>query len=449
MKHPLLFILLVLFLPATSKAYQSFSAPENTQDSATVIEKPSLTGWVRGLAYGGAENCRVGAFFGETGLQIAWKHSHLMMGTDVRFRDGIFMDERKTVPDVHEAWAGYRSDFMDITLGNQIVTWGKTDGFNPTNHITPTDYFLLTDDYTDQMMSNFMLQATFRPFRNTSLTLIGIPVFKPSVYRFDLFEMGEGTSFLPAVSPDYTIKNATYAIKLDLNLPGTDVSLSWTEGLSPEYGFGVDSIALFPSTSILYKPDYYHRQVLGFDAAVPLGKVIFRAEAAWQFTDGYEEQMYIPHPGLNYVAGIEADILGVKTIAQYIGGYTLDFTLPEEPVLLNPADPLAQMAYARDMILYESDMFNRRIFYQQEVTNHAVSLTLLRSFAMDAFSAEATGYYNITSEERMARLSLAWYPSDGLRLTLGGQYFNGPEKTIFYHAGKVLSGAFLGAKVTF
>lgn len=449
MKRLIVLVSAALLLPFSSFSQNPQEPPENPKDSVTVPAKPLITGWVRGIARGGAENCPLGALFGEAGLKTSWRYNHLMMGAEVLIRDGVVAGEQKMRVDLREAWAGYRSEYIDFTLGNQIVTWGKTDGFNPTNHITPADYFLLTDDPTDQKMANFMLQGTLRPRKGIILSALAIPVYKPSVYRFDLFEMGEGTGFLPAMAPDLKLKNGSYAARAEFTLPGADFSLSWTDGLAPEYGFTVDSISLFPNTLIQYRPAYYRRKMAGFDVAVPAGKLIFRAEAAWQFTEGYEEAICIPNPGLNYVAGVEADIFGIKTIAQYIGVYTSDFAPLQEPVLLNPADPLAQLQYARDRIWYESELFNRRIFFQQEETNHAVSLSLIRSFGWDTFATEATGYYNITSEEAMGRIALAWLPSDGLKLTLGGQYFEGPDNTVFFHAGKVMSGAFLGIKVTF
>ena len=437
---------LLLPLPQAAQANHYATVPA---DTPVVISGPAFSGRIRGLAWGGAENCPLGAMFGEIGLKSGWRRNHLVMEAEVRIREGVFTGEHKTVVDLREAWAGYRSEKVDLALGNQIVTWGKTDGFNPTNHITPVNYFLLTDDPMDQKMAAFMLRGTFRPLRGISLSALAIPSYKPSVYRFDLFEMGEGTSFLPAMAPAMELKNGSYAARAEFSLPGADFSLSWTDGFAPEYGFTVDSISPFPSTVIQYRPAYHRRKMAGFDLAVPAGKMIFRAEAAWQCTEGYEDAIYIPRPGLNYVAGIEADIYGIKTIAQYIGVWTHDFTPLQEPVLLNPADPLAQLQYASDKIWYESGMFNRRIFFQQEETNHAVSLSLIRSFLYETFTAEATGYYNLTSEEAMARLALAWLPADGLKITLGGQFLDGPDNTLFYHAGKILSGAFLGMQVSF
>jgi hypothetical protein len=450
MKKSFLLSFCMLTFPTLLFAQNLSPDPAIPPDSAIspASTKPTVTGWARGVAYGGAENYPAGALFGETGFKLSWYHARLLMGAEVRFREGIFLNEQKTLPELREAWAGYRSEFIDITLGNQIVAWGKTDGFNPVNHLTPVDFFDLTDHPNDQKRSAFLLQATVHPFKGSFVNLIAIPVFKPSNYRFDLFDMGEEATFLPAVQPEIAYKNATLAARIGFNLPAADFTVSFTHGFAPEYGFTVDSISLIPSTSILYRPAYYHRQLLGFDLAVPVRSVIIRAEAAWQFTEDYRLEMFIPKPGLNIVAEMEADLWGIKTIAQYIGSYTRDFEALAEPVLFNPQDPLAQLAYAREMILYESESFNRKIFFQQEKMVHALSVTLMRTFGWDRFSAEISGYYNLTSEEMMGRASWTWQIGDGLKLTLGGQKFSGPDKTLFFHADKVMSGAFMGIKAS-
>ena len=101
----------------------------------------------------------------------------------------------------------------------------------------------------------------------------------------------------------------------------------------------------------------------------------------------------------------------------------------------DPSDPLAIAYYAEAMIRYESARFNRKIFNQQEKTNHALSLTLSKSFAYDTWNAELTGYYNITSEEYMIRPKITWKATDALSLSAGGSYMKGPENSIFWYAG--------------
>ena len=432
-----------------SQTIQGQSNPNDTLPEA-YLNKPLLNGYVRGVFYGGAGDYDYSNIFGEAALRAGFRRSNFLMGAEARVREGVFYDERKTELELREAWAGYTSRYVDVVLGNQIVKWGRTDGFNPTDNITPVDYFLLTEEPEDQRLSNLMLQARIRPFINTSLTLIAIPVYKPSVYRFELFDMGGGYArFLPAIQPDITFSNSPWAAKFDAAMRGIDFSVSYFNGYSTNYGFTLDSISIFPNISIDYRPSYYRKQAIGIDFALPVAGNIIRGEAAFNIPEDSETSMHIPNRDVSYVAGIERSLLGTTTILQYIGKYTINHTPLEEPVILNPLNPLELLQYVMNMINYNSEQFNRQVFYQQEKTNHAVSLSFVRSFFWETLSAEATGYYNVTSEEYMARLALHWSINDNLKLSAGGAGMWGPNETIFDYAGKVMNGAFCSLKAHF
>jgi hypothetical protein len=445
MKKCIMLIFLTVFINHPFYAQD----PEVSAEADTLIplvSKPVILAGTRGVAYGSPAHFSNSTMFGEATIQASWRTNQIAMGASFRHREGVAFGKRISIPELREAWAGYVSPRFDLILGNQIVTWGKTDGFNPTNHITPVDYFMLSGEADDQKMSNFMLQAKIRPFRNGAFTLIGIPVFRPSVYRFELFDMGEQASFLPAMQPDQELRNGSWAMKADLQPGRMDLALSYFQGYSPEFGFNIDTVILLPKTDIRYRPDYYHTRTAGIALAVPLGRNILRGEAAWHMTSDYKHQMHIPNPDIGYVAGFEREILGTTTILQYIGKHTLDYLPLEVPVLSNPLDLLAQLQYAFDLIDYESTLFNRKIFYQQEKNNHAMSLSLVRSFAWDRFSVHLTGYYNITSAEKMGRVGLTWNINDQLKATVGGSVMTGPENSIFDKAAPVMNGAWFSIK---
>ena len=101
------------------------------------------------------------------------------------------------------------------------------------------------------------------------------------------------------------------------------------------------------------------------------------------------------------------------------------------------------------MINAELAAFNRKIFYQQEQFNHALSLSLSKSMAYESVNIEFMGYYNITSEEWLIRPKLSWRITDYLETSIGGFYSEGPDQSIFYYASDVLNGGFIELKVNF
>lgn len=425
--------------------YSQNETPVANTDTVPVIKERALVGgYTRGVAYGGGHDYDFTTMFGEAGVTGKWATGNLKMAGEIRIRQGVQFGEQMSVVELREAWAGYHANRFDVVLGNQIVKWGKTDGFNPTNCITPTDHFLLTGEPDDQRLSNFMIQARIRPLKKVALTLIGVPVFRPSVYRFDLFDMGEGAMFLPARKPSQSWQHSNWAVKADFVLGRADFALSWFDGYNPEYGFGIDTIVFSASPDIRYRPSFFRKQMLGADMAMPLGRSIVRFEAAWSVPEGEDSEMSIPREGFAGVAGFERQWLGITAILQYAGSYTKDFVPLEKPVLTNPMDPVSQMQYALETIRYESAQFNRKIFLQQEEFNHAVSLSLVRSFAYETLDVSVTSYYNITSEEYMLRGSLLWKINDQLKASVGGSLMHGSDGTIFNYAGKVMNGVWLG-----
>jgi hypothetical protein len=253
--------------------------------------------------------------------------------------------------------------------------------------------------------------------------------------------MGEFTSFTQSTLPAKTFENGSVGTRFNFNLQNVGFSISYFRGFDPYYGFNLSSISMVemvPSIQLTAQP--YLKNTIGADFSLPIGSWIVRGEAAYNITKDYEENMYIPNPGINYVAGIEHSFWGITTILQYIGYYTFDFIpLEELPPPLN----------LNEMIIRELTAFNRKIFYQQEKTNHAFSLSLSRSFAYETLSIEAMGYYNLTSEEWFIRPKLNWKITDHLETSIGGFYSAGPDESIFSYASKVLNGAFFEFRVSF
>ncbi len=440
-------IILSLGLIAQTHAqglFDSFTSETKQEEKKSTIE---LSGYARGSAYGGSENYDYANLFGEFALKGKLSRQKAFLFADVRFREGLFFNEREFQAQLKEAYVGFTGDRLDLYLGNQIVSWGRTDGFNPTNSITPNDYFLLTHEPDDQKLSNFMLRGKYRFAKFSEIEVIAIPAYKPSVYRYDLFGMGAEAHFMPVELPEAKFENSTAAARLNFELPKAGFSLSFFHGYDPFYGFSIIDFSLSPIL-INYLPTPYLKNSFGVDFAVPIKSWIFRGEASYNHTSDYEENMHIPNPDIYYVVGVEKSLFDITAIFQFIGRFTFDFKELTEPTL-SGFTPEAILQYANDMISYESTQYIRKIFNQHEVTNHAVMLSLSRSFLFEEFRTEMTGYYNLTTKEYMLRPSLKWSINDNLSATFGGHFMKGPEGTIFDTSGRVMNGAFLGLMVSF
>jgi hypothetical protein len=251
--------------------------------------------------------------------------------------------------------------------------------------------------------------------------------------------------------PERKIENSSVAARLNFDYSSIGFSFSWFHGYDPFYGFDVFSIDLthLQDPLIVYKPDYFQKDAFGADMAVPLGSWIIRAEAAFNQTYNYRNHMYIPNPDIAWVAGFERDFFGITTLFQYIGKYVIDFSDLELPVLDDPTDIDQIVQYARDKIYYESELFNKKVFLQQEKLNHALFLALTRFFFYDALRAEITAYYNFTAEDYFFRPGITWNITDELSATAGANLMIGPENSVFDYASDVLNGVFCELRVSF
>jgi len=445
------FLIYVIFFCIALSAQELFeSAVDSLTQNDKTASKVSLNGYVRGSVFGGGKTYDLASTFAEIAFKTNFEKGKTFLTSDIRLRKGFFFSNNDQTIQIKELFAGYRGNKFDVLLGNQIINWGRTDGFNPTNNITPNDYFFLSSNPDDQKESNFMLRLKYRIIPTIELELIGIPFYEASNYRYDLFEMDKNANFGEAVLPSKQLKNGTVAARINFDLPAAGFSLSYFNGYDPYHGFNVQSVDWSTGApKISLASNSYKKTTLGTDIAVPAGNFILRGEVAYNITKNLDNKMYIPLSDVIYVAGIESDLGGITMICQYIGKFTPSFTDLSVPILSNPLDQLAQMLYANQMINYENIQFNRKIFYQQEKTNHAVSLTFSKSFGYETWNAEISTYYNFTSSEWLIRPKLTWKINDALSASLGGNYMHGKEKTLFGYSSAVMNGAFLELKAGF
>lgn len=425
------------------------------ESSTTANDKPdkpvfSFNGYGRGSFYGGSQSFDYQSLFSEFGFQGKLSVNHAFLFADLRARGGLQFDSLYNALQLKETYVGYQSNYFDVYLGEKIITWGRTDGFNPTNNITPFNYFFLTAEHDDQKLPNFLIQAKWHINPQMDLEVIGIPFYRPSIYRYDLFDLGEYTRFTKPTFPSATFSNMAVAAKMNFRLPAIGFSISYFRGYDPFYGFNLKSLTWnFIIPDIQLTAETYLKNTAGFDFAIPAGSWIVRGEAAYSYTTRYKDNMYIPNPGLSYVAGVEHDFWGAHTILQYIGACTFDFQDLPEPQKPGPDNDNTMRDYMDELIMNELTQFNRRIFYQQEKFNHALSLSVSRSFAHEVVRAEVMGYYNITSDEWFVRPQVTWNITDRLQTAVGGFYSAGPDKSIYSYSSDVLNGAFLQLKVSF
>ena len=205
---------------------------------------------------------------------------------------------------VKEAWFDWISPASEsgvqfgFKLGRQITSWGKADGIRIADILCSQDLSSLSaTDYSESRLG----------FDGLTLTLSGdvfsanayvIPFFKPSVLPLEETNplrkiLLPQSVNIPALntsipvsvgsieSPEVTLANATYAMRLSFWLPAMDFSAYVYYGFDdmPILNYEMQMSGGVPS-GIEVSGDYHKYFMAGLDAAIPVSNFVFRFEGA-------------------------------------------------------------------------------------------------------------------------------------------------------------------------
>jgi len=258
------------------------------------------------------------------------------------------MEKMVNAIDVREAWVQTSIGTWDLKVGQQIVVWGRADGINPTNNITPINPLALSSETDDQRLGNILLQSSFG-WNQFRLEEFGFRYSNPT-YCLLMRSLFRRYSNRHTSYPRDAAKNGSYALRLNADLAQVDGSISYYNGYvtMPSFDYSLDA------TGVHLIPAAYRIHAIGGDFSTTLGSYGIRGEAAFKQTvDDYKSALYLPNPNLEYVVGVDKSIGDFSLLLQYAGNYIFDFEKQNAPVLTDPNDSTAVMVYGRAMVDYQ------------------------------------------------------------------------------------------------
>ena len=433
---------------------------EDTQ-SGTSYE---LNGFMRGVFFGGnnvSDNkAELKSGYGELGIKMRARKAKWGDGyAEVRFRRGLEFDNTISEFSIREAYVNAYLGNFDIRLGQQIVVWGRADGFNPTNNITPQNMLARSPDEDDRRDSNFLMRI-FYYINPVNIEFIWVPQYLPSVLPTGQIPLPLGVTIEDAINPDAKFNNSSIALKADLELSSFDGSVSYFHGYMPlpSISLPLSSIGFDTSTfdftvSIRTRP--YKMDVIGFDFSTTLASLGIRGEVAYRkpvedhksplnmsnvnfqtaITGnlGIKVLDYIPNPDIQYVLGVDKTKGDFSIIVQYIGRYVIDF------------NEFQTTGFSLDELILK----NRMITSQQDEISHSVFMRPVLAMYHETMDVELLGYYNITTEEVLLRPVITYDLADALTLRAGAEWYSGPDNTLFGTIEKSLSSLFIELRASF
>jgi len=425
----------MLFLCTTVLGQGLFEEAEKSKDQEKAYE---MNGFLRSTLYLGKVPERnlaeTKSGYGEFSLKLkASKKSFGSAFAEVRFRKGYEFNDDVSELNIREAYVSTYFGPFDFRIGHQIVVWGRADGINPTDNITPKNMLVRSPDEDDRREANFLLRTFFNalPVR---IELIWVPVFRSSVVPTNLIPFPPGINLGDPDYPDAKLKNSAIAAKLNLELASFDCSLSYFNGFNPFSG--VNAILTGQEMTVFLKP--YRIHVFGADFSTTLAGFGLRGEVAYRDPDESYSFSYIPNPEFHFVMGFDKEFSGnLSVIMQYIGRHVLDFS------------PLAPPPIPSLIPAYELELKNRIITSQQYEVSHSLSCRLGWNLLHETMNLEIVGLANLTTEEFLIRSKMAYDITDALTFTLGGELYAGPEDTLFDFIQDHLSSLFAELRISF
>ncbi len=435
MKIKGLCLVFILIFSLNLSAQSLFEEAEKSEDQDKAFE---LNGYLRSALYLGKVPDRdladMKSGYGDFSLKLkASKASFGSAFTEVRFRKGYEFNDYLSEVNLREAYVSAYVGPFDFMIGHQIVAWGRADGINPTDNITPKNMLARSPDEDDRREANFLLRTFFNahPVR---IELIWVPLFRSSVVPTNLIPFPPGIILGDPDYPDARLKNGAVAAKLNLELASFDCSLSYFNGFNPFSG--VNAEFSLEGMTIFLKP--YRLHVFGADFSTTLAGFGLRGEMAYKDPQESYSFSFIPHPELHYVIGLDKEFSGnLSVILQYIGKHVLDYS------------PLALPPVPSQIPAYELERINRIISSQQYETSHSLSCRLGWNLLHETLNLEIVGLANITTEEFLFRPKMAYDITDALTFTLGGELYSGPNDTLFDFIEDHLSSLFAELRISF
>ncbi len=434
MKHFILYFTLIFQAVLFSQSLFDTALSEESGSSSLPYE---LNGFTRGTYFIGKvqdkDQTETKAGYGELGLKLKVRKDFGNGFAEIRFRRGQEFGKSISEIDIREAYVNLYRGNLDVRIGQQIVVWGRADGFNPTNNITPQNMLIRSPDEDDRRQSNFLIRTWYN-ISSLRLEGIFIPQYASSVIPTDVMTFEQGIQLNEMQLPNAELKNSSYALRLSLEKAEFDGSLSFYEGWMPLPGIQLVNFIINANGPVInLAPTPYKMNVIGGDFSTTVGKFGLRGEIAYRNpVKDWEDEPSIPNPDVYGVIGGDRSWGDFTLLVQYIGRYVMDF---EEA---DPADPLIDLIDK-----------NRMLSSQQDEITHSVSFRPALALMHETLNLEVLGLVNFTTEEMLLRPKMSYDISDDLSLILGAEIYNGPDGTLFGFVQDALSGIFMEIRTSF
>jgi len=216
---PTIIASLLLFLPSLSKGEIQYShsgyanvSTVNRLSDGSIIKMP-----YRVLSYEPVISYNNFNIIANTALEFRLKDINQIMESDLKV-------------DLRELYIEWMTPLGDFSLGKQIITWGSASENNPTDNISPYNYYYLFSMGKERKEGIFSLNSTFY-YRDFKLNAIFIPQHNINILPLNDPEFPLNIPLVPKDEQIMELDNPyEYALSLNFPLNNLDITTSYFSG---------------------------------------------------------------------------------------------------------------------------------------------------------------------------------------------------------------------------
>ena len=236
---------------------------------------------------------------------INYNNFNLVTSSALEFHLKNEINKSKLNIDVRELYLEWFSEFGDFSLGKQIISWGSVSENNPTDNISPYNYYYLFSIGKERKEGILSFNSNFY-FNDMRINTIFIPKPIPNLLPLNDPEFAISSPIIPK---DEQIMNLNkpygeYGLSLNFPIGLTDLTFSYFSGydkIVSLFGANVWSNQAFTTITADTVLSYRKTNVLGLGSSTLIRDFIFKTDFGFFNTyDNIEKKDELKRP---YQAG--------------------------------------------------------------------------------------------------------------------------------------------------
>ncbi|GBF51457.1 hypothetical protein LPTSP4_29940 [Leptospira ryugenii] len=335
----------------------------------------------------------------------------------------------------------------EFSVGRRLFLWGRADGINPTDQISPRNFTLLVPEDSEQRLGAYSASAKYF-WKDHSFQFISLPYFVGNTVPIP----EQGYPLSNRIQYPSGVQNH-FALKWEKSGGEVDYSVSYYQGydLSPDLGirrvpriftnetqvaiwelspsYQLNHAKVLEANSLQTTANHYRIHMYGADVSKVIGKYSLRGETAYIHTaDPNGKDLFIKNSNWQSVLGGDRTFLEYLNVnIQYI--YKRTFFVQNTDQILDP--------YERS-IARVSQVISNQLFEHL----HGFSLRLSYKWFHETLEGEVSYVRYVTSGDYLVRPKLKYAISDQFYWILGGEHYSGSDQTSFFGLLRRNSGVF-------